>query len=124
MDNLAYDYQKLAEELIKQKANEILKCKKDCEDKFHNLMDLAQFEEDIKRVQLQKIWNDLEDSMFSDSDLAEVLEVWEIDDILEEIEYEEREKRKREELAQDEIKECGCGYYCDDCLGISWKDFM
>ncbi len=21
-------------------------------------------------------------------------------------------------------QECSCGYYCMNCLGISWKDFM
>jgi hypothetical protein len=28
------------------------------------------------------------------------------------------------EVSKVEEKECFCGYYCFDCLGISWRDFM
>lgn len=29
-----------------------------------------------------------------------------------------------EEEVVDEEEGCPCGYYCFDCLGMSWRDFM
>ena len=28
------------------------------------------------------------------------------------------------EVSETKEKGCTCGYYCFDCLGISWRDFM
>lgn len=29
-----------------------------------------------------------------------------------------------EDEEPDEDEGCPCGYYCMDCLGMSWRDFM
>jgi hypothetical protein len=35
------------------------------------------------------------------------------------------EEADEEEYGErDDVEICECGYYCFDCLGMSWADFM
>lgn len=44
---------------------------------------------------------------------------------MDEEEYDEYEDYDYdEEEVEDEDDYCPCGYYCFDCLGMSWRDFM
>lgn len=37
---------------------------------------------------------------------------------------EEPDDEEVEEEDEEREEGCSCGYYCFDCLGMSWRDFM
>lgn len=43
---------------------------------------------------------------------------------MDEEECDEYDEEYEDEVDEDESQECSCGYYCMDCLGMSWRDFM
>lgn len=30
----------------------------------------------------------------------------------------------RDDREEEEVESCPCGYYCMDCLGLTWRDFF